>query len=90
MFGNALINDLKTLGGEHSNVATSYNNIGMVWKSKGNNEKALEYYILSAQIRFKKLGADHKLTKITIENAKRIAKSLGKENDLPEWMNSAS
>jgi hypothetical protein len=44
-------------------------------------------YILSAQIRFKKLGAENSLTKTTIENAKRVAKDLGKENELPEWMN---
>ena len=78
---------LKTLGEEHPDVATSYNNIGMVWKSKGDYEKALEYYILCAQIRFKKLGADHKLTKTMVENARRLAKDLVKENELPKWMN---
>ena len=78
---------MKTLGGEHPDVAATYNNIGMVWNNNGDYDKALEYCILSAQIRFKKLGADHKLTKNTTKNARRLAKHLGKENELPEWMN---
>ena len=31
-------------------------------------------------------GLDNEQTKISITNAKRIAKELGKENDLPDWM----
>jgi len=77
---------LKTLGGEHPFVATSYFNIGLIWKNKGEYEKALEHYVLSSQIRFKKLGASHNLTITSIESAKRQAKELGKENELPDWM----
>ena len=77
---------LKTLGEEHPYVATSYNNIGLAWDSKGEYEKSLEFYVLSSQIRFKKLGASHNLTNKSIENAKRVAKELGKENELPDWM----
>ena len=78
--------ELKTLGGEHPSVANSYNNIGLAWDSKGEYEKSLEFYVLSSQIRFKKLGASHNLTKTSIESAKDLAKELGKENELPEWM----
>jgi tetratricopeptide (TPR) repeat protein len=77
---------LKTLGGEHTDVAHSYNNIGLIWKNKGEYEKALEHYVLSSQIRFKKLGASHNLTITSIESAKRLAKELGKANELPDWM----
>ena len=77
---------LKTLGEEHTDVAHSYNNIGLIWKNKGEYEKALEHYVLSSQIRFKKLGASNNLTKASIESAKRLAKELGKENELPDWM----
>ena len=78
--------ELKTLGGEHPSVAFAYFNIGSAWDSKGEYEKSLEFYVLSSQIRFKKLGASHNLTNKSIESAKRVAKELGKENDLPEWM----
>ncbi len=74
------------LEGEHPDVATSYFNIGQVWNKKGEYDKALEYHVLSSQIRFKKLGASHNLTNKSIENAKRVAKELGKENELPDWM----
>ena len=77
---------LKTLGGEHPDVATSYFNIGKMHECKTEYEKAFEHYVLSSQIRFKKLGASHNLTKTSIESAKRLAKELGKENELPEWM----
>jgi len=85
-FEKSLTIELKTLGGEHPDVATSYNNIGLIWKNKGEYEKALEHYVLSSQIRFKKLGASNNLTKTSIESAKRIAKELGKANELPDWM----
>ncbi len=86
-YENSLSIRLKTLGVDHPDVANSHHNIGQVWESKGDKDKAMKNYILSADIRFKKLGADHSLTKTTIGNAKRVAKDLGKENELPEWMN---
>ena len=49
-------------------------------------DKALEYCILTAQIRFKKLGASDDETKAAIKDAKNVAKKLDKEGDLPEWM----
>ena len=58
-FEKSLAIDLKTLGDEHPIVATSYNNIGMVWKRKGEYDKALEYYEKCLAIRLKTLGAEH-------------------------------
>ena len=51
--------ELKTLGGEHPYVATSYFNIGSAWDNKGQYEKALEYYKKSLVIRLKTLGGEH-------------------------------
>ena len=85
-FANCLAIYLKTLGGDHPSVAILYYNIGEMHESKGEYEKALEHYVLSSQIRFKKLGASNNLTKASIESAKRLAKELGKENELPDWM----
>jgi tetratricopeptide (TPR) repeat protein len=42
---------IKILGGEHPNVATSYNNLGSIYKSKGEYDKAIEYYTKSLAIR---------------------------------------
>ena len=50
---------LKTLGGEHPDVANSYNNIGITWRNKGEYDKALEYYTKSMAIRLKTLGEMH-------------------------------
>ena len=85
-FANCLAIYLKTLGGDHPSVAILYYNIGEMHETKAEYEKALEHYVLSSQIRFKKLGASHNLTKTSIESAMRLAKELGKENELPDWM----
>jgi tetratricopeptide (TPR) repeat protein len=49
-------------------------------------EKALDYYIQSAEIRKDDIGLDDEATQESIANAKRLAKELNKESDLPEWM----
>ena len=51
--------DLKQLGPDHPDVATSYNNIGLVYDSKAEYDKALEYYQKSLAIYLKQLGPDH-------------------------------
>jgi tetratricopeptide (TPR) repeat protein len=50
--------------------------------------KALEYYLQSAEIRKhdQNIGIEHKATQEALENAKRLAKELNKENELPKWM----
>ena len=40
-------------------MATSYNNIGNVWDSKGKYDKALEFYQQCLDIELKTLGAGH-------------------------------
>ena len=79
---------LKTLGGEHPSVASSYNNIGKCYDALNKKELALDYFIQSAEIRKEHpgVGLKDESTKTSIENIKRIAKKLGKENELPEWM----
>ena len=42
------------LGKEHPSTATSYHNIGSVFKSKGEYDKALEYYFKCLKIREEK------------------------------------
>ena len=113
--------ELKTLGGEHPDVASSYNNIGncnyelklyllaidffkkgfstlkkggfpfrigKCYEALDNKELALDFFIQSAEIRRNdpEVGMEDETTKASIESAKRLAKELGKENELPEWM----
>jgi tetratricopeptide (TPR) repeat protein len=62
--------------------------IGKCYEALDNSELALDYYIQSAEIRKEdsEVGINDESTKTSIESAKHLAKELGKENDLPEWM----
>ena len=62
--------------------------IGRCHEAMGNKALALDYYIQSAETRKSnpKVGLESKLTKHSIEQATRLAKELGKENDLPDWI----
>ncbi len=68
---------LKTLGGEHPEVATSYGNIGLAWKSKGQYEKALEYYEKGLAIKLKNFGVEHTEVAISYNNIGSTWKSKG-------------
>jgi tetratricopeptide (TPR) repeat protein len=49
-------------------------------------ENALDYYIQSAEIRKEDVGINEDAFQDTIMNVKRLAKELGKEEELPEWI----
>ena len=55
-------------GQEHKNTATSYNNIGSVYKNQGDYPKALEYYGKALAIVEEVLGKDHPDTATTYNN----------------------
>ena len=65
-----------------------YDKIAECHVKLGNGNLALDYFLQSAEIRKAdpKCGLDNEQTKISIKNAQRIAKELGKENDLPDWI----
>ena len=50
------------LATDHPDVATTYNNLGVVFKYKGDCDAAGEYYGKALAIRLRALGADHPLT----------------------------
>ena len=60
-------------GENHLDVATSYNNIGMVYSDQGDYTKALEYYTKALNILKKTLGDDHSSTKNAKENVLQIS-----------------
>lgn len=51
--------ELNTLGREHSDVASSYDNIGSTWGTKGNLDMALEYYEKSLAINLKYFNGEN-------------------------------
>ena len=67
-YQNALKIREEKLGLEHPDTATSYNNIGLIYKKKGENNKALKYYELSLEVRKKVLGPDHPDTATSYDN----------------------
>jgi tetratricopeptide (TPR) repeat protein len=60
--------------------------ISKCYEALNDKEKALDYYIQSAKIRIEDIGLDAEATQQTIANAKRLAKELGKEEELTEWI----
>ena len=62
---------------EDSDTATSYNNIGLTYKSQGDYTKALEYYFKALNIREKVLGKEHPSTATSYNNIGLTYKSQG-------------
>ena len=62
--------------------------VAQCYEALKDQEKALAYYIQSAEIRKEdpKVGLEHHQTKESIKNVLRLAKELNKENELPEWI----
>ena len=56
------------LGIDHPNTATTYHNIGSVYKDKGDYDKSLEYYLKCLIIYEQKLGIDHPNTATAYNN----------------------
>ena len=62
---------------EDSDTATSYNNIGLTYKSQGDYTKALEYYFKALNIREKVLGKEHPSTATSYNNIAGVYYSQG-------------
>ena len=62
--------------------------IAECYEALSDNVKALDYYIQSATIRKDdpEVGLEAKATQESISNARRLAKELNKEHELPDWM----
>ena len=62
--------------------------IAECYESLNDKENALDYYIQSAKLRKEdpEVGLEAETTQHAIANALRLAKELGKEEELPEWM----
>ena len=60
--------------------------IAQCYEALNDKENTLSYYIQAAEIRKERIGLEDQATQESISNALRIAKELGKEGELPEWM----
>jgi tetratricopeptide (TPR) repeat protein len=58
-FEKALALVLKTHGPDHSDVATSWSNLGIAWKYKGQYDKAIVYYEKALASHLKSFGLEH-------------------------------
>ena len=67
---------MSVLGENHPGVATSYNNIGIVYDAMGDYSKALDYYEKSLRIRLSVLGEEHPYTKDVQENIEIVRQKL--------------
>lgn len=63
--------------------------IAQCYEALNEHENALDCYIKSATVRkdHPEGGLEAKATQEAISNAKRLAKELNKEHELPDWMN---
>ena len=66
-----------TKGKEDSDTATSYNDIGLVYKKQGDYTKALEYYFKALDIKEKVLGKEHPSTATSYNNIGSVYDDLG-------------
>ncbi|MDR0917938.1 MAG: DUF2225 domain-containing protein [Oscillospiraceae bacterium] len=67
----------KIFGKNHPDTATSYNDIGVVYKDKGDYEKALEYFFKALKIQKKVLEKEHPDTATSYNNIGTIYDDKG-------------
>ena len=76
------------LGANHVDVATSYNNLGIVYKKTGDLEKAKEYYEWALKITKEQLGANHVDVAKSYNNLGNVYRKTGdleKAKQYYEW-----
>ena len=79
----------KVLDPLHPALATTYSNIGVVYKSKGQYDKALEYYNRTREIMEKVLDPQHPDLAITYVNIAGTYKDKGEFDICLEYLEKA-
>ena len=75
----------ETLGEEHMEMATTYNNIGEVYRVQGDYDSALEYHQKALRIDEKALGTEHPDTAIDYNNIGLVYCALGDYDNALEY-----
>ena len=78
----ALANSIRLYGAMHGITRIYYEYIALTYEIINDGEKALEFYIKSAEISFDKEQIEDESTKETITNILRLGKEYGKLDDL--------
>ena len=68
---------INVLGPNHVKVATSYNNLGSVFKAMGELEQAKDYRQRALEIRIKVLGPNHIDVATSYSNLGSVYKAMG-------------
>ena len=89
LYKRALDSAIEQFGENNSEVATSYNNIGLVYNSQGNYAKALEYCNKALEIRLSILGDRHPDVAMSYNNIGAVYKSQGNYAKALEYCNKA-
>ena len=69
----------ETFGSDHPNVATSLNNLAMLYQAQGNYAEAERLYKRALEIREKSLGPDQPQVATLLENMIEVYKSIGEK-----------
>ena len=85
----ALIIKKKIFGEEHADVATSYNNLGVVYKNIGQYNEAKDYYEKALIIRKKIFGEEHADVATSYNNLGTVYGDLGQYNEAKDYYEKA-
>jgi tetratricopeptide (TPR) repeat protein len=88
-FQEALEIRKRALGEDHSDTATSYNNMGMSLSDLDQHEKALEYFQKALEIRKRVLGEDHPDTATSYNNMGMSLSDLDQHEKALEYFQKA-
>ncbi|MEJ8768598.1 DUF2225 domain-containing protein [Prevotella sp. HCN-7019] len=89
LYKRALYSAVKQLGDKHPDVATSYNNIGLVYNDQGNYVKALESYNKALEIYLSVFGDKHPNVATSYNNIAAVYFSQGNYAQALEYYNKA-
>ena len=88
-YGEALSIREKSLGYEHPDTATTYNNIALVYNNQGDYTRALEWYSKALIIFENTLGTEHPDSAATYNNIAGIYQNQGDYLKALEWYHKA-
>ena len=71
---------INVLGPNHIDVATSYNNLGLVYKAMGELEPAKDYHQRSIEIYINVLGPNHMCVGTSYNNLGLVYEAMGELN----------
>jgi len=78
------------MGKEHSDIATMYNDIALVYRRQGDYPKALEWYLMIYKILRLKLGDTSPSTVTVMDNMKNAYQNTIHTEEFDVWLKKSS